>query len=393
MPRKKAIEYFRVFFETSQAILSSASLPEILRLLVQRTAEALGAKGGSLRLLDEQTHHLQLAAAYGLSRRYLEKGPLHADRSVPEVLQGQVVAIRDAFADPRIQYQQALREEGINTLLSVPVLARDKVIGVLRLYLTESREFSEEEIEFVSALAEMGGLAIANARIYQEQGIRLSTLLREVGIELPSGAMEEAPAFVCVYKQPADPVRSLAYFRALHYTTRTILSTLDSREVIERIIGSVIELMGIRGCALRLINETTRELELLAARGLSEDFLAKGPLHADRSISETLEGTPVQIADAGSDPRVEYPEQMQREGIVSLLSVPIVARERVVGLLRLYSEVPRSFSEDEVAFLFALAQIAGVVIMNARLYEKTCYDLSFWNATLGYLEGSQANSG
>lgn len=393
MSGEKSIEYFRIFFETSQAILSSASLQEILRLLVQRSAEALEAKGASLRLVDEQSQQLQLAAAHGLSRRYLEKGPLHADRSVPEVLEGRPVLIRDAYEDPRIQYREALRAEGINTLLSVPVLAREKVIGVLRLYLAEAREFSEEETEFVSALAEMGGLAIANARIYREQGVRLSALLREVGVEMATGAMEEAPPFVCVYQQPADPARSLAYFRALHRSLRAILSTLDSQEVMELIIAGVIDLMGVKGCALRLIDEATRELELLAARGLSDDFLSKGPLHADRSIAEALEGTPVQIADAGSDPRIQYPEKMRREGIASLLSVPIVARERVVGLLRLYSDTPRTFSEDEVAFLFALAQIAGVVIMNARLYEKTCYDLSFWSTTLGYMEGSTGQPG
>jgi len=94
------------------------------------------------------------------------------------------------------------------------------------------------------------------------------------------------------------------------------------------------------------------------------------------------------IADAKTDPRIQYPEQMAREGITTILSLPIVAMDRVVGVLRLYSKAARQYSQDEVAFLSALAEIAGILIMNARLYEKTKYDLSFWTATLGYLEGN-----
>jgi GAF domain-containing protein len=66
--------------------------------------------------------------------------------------------------------------------------------------------------------------------------------------------------------------------------------------------------------------------------------------------------------------------------------MPIVARQRVVGVLRLYSAEQRQFSQEEITFLLALAEIAGVAIMNARIYEKTRNDLSFWTATLGYMQ-------
>ncbi|BCR03878.1 hypothetical protein DESUT3_09470 [Desulfuromonas versatilis] len=393
MPQTHTQEFFRAFFEAAQAVLSTSSLEEILQALVREAVEALEVKAGSLRLVDEQGHRLELAAAYRLSDRYLNKGPLDSDRSMPEVLQGKAVHIRDAFRDPRIQYQAELREEGLNTLLSVPVTARDKVIGVLRLYTAEPRDFSSEEIEFASALAEMGGLAIANARIYRDAGVQLSSLLQQTGIELPQQHIEPTQAFKCFSFAPIDPARSLELFRTLHEITRAILSTLDSREVMALIIERVLIVMKVKGCAIRLINQTTHELELLAARGLSEQFLDKGPLHAEQSIRENLEGSPVLVEDACSDPRIEYPEEMAREGIASLLSLPIIAQRRVIGLLRLYTGAPRQFSQDEVAFLSALAEIAGVAIMNARLYEETRYDLSFWTATLGYLKGQDGPRG
>lgn len=385
MVRQTAIEYFQTFFEVSREILSSRSLMEILHFLVERTVSALGVKAGSLRLVDEATSRLELVACHQLSEKYLAKGPLLTDQSIPEVLKGKVVVIKDASTDPRIQYQEAKRDEGITSILSVPVEARDKVIGVLRLYSAEPRDFTAEEIEFVSALAQMGGLAIVNAKIYEDEGVKLSSLLKEVGVEFPKEMpqrMERGGAFAL---EPLDPSTSLEYFRMLHEITRAILSTLDSRQVIDLMIDKVITLMKVKACSLRLIDETTRELNLIASKGLSDGYLKKGPLHVDKSIGEALGGNPVQILDAATDPRVQYPSEKIEEGIVSILSLPITAQKRVIGILRLYSAEKRPYTEQEVAFLSAVAEIAGVVIMNARLYEKTHYDFLFWQTTLEYL--------
>jgi GAF domain-containing protein len=385
MAQTPSIEYFRLFFETAQAILSSPALQPTLDALVAKTAAALGVKAASLRLIDEQTGRLELVAAHGLSRAYLEKGALSADRSIPEVLEGKAVCISDAFNDPRIQYRDAMRAEGINTILSVPVIADENVIGVLRLYSAGPREFSAGEMEFVAALAEMGGLAIANARLYEAEGGKLSALLRGIGIELPIEAETAGQQMRAFAQRHLDPAQSLEYFRTLHEVTRAILAVRDSRLVMQLIVDRVISILQIKACALRLINETTHQLELLAARGLSERFLGKGPPHTDRSIRETLEGKPVLITDAATDPRLEYPAETVAEGIVSILSLPIVARRHVVGVLRIYSAQKRPYSQEEVTFLAALAEIAGISIMNARLHEKTQHDLSFWTATLGYL--------
>jgi signal transduction protein with GAF and PtsI domain len=386
MVKHKTIEYFRTFFDVSQTIFSSLSLKDVLKLLVRRAVNTLGAKAGSLRIVNEKTNRLELVASQKLSKKYLNKGHLNSDRSIPEVLDGKVVVIKDAFEDPRIQYKTAKLEEGINTILSVPVVAKDKVIGILRLYSGEPRDFSAEEIEFVSALAEMGGLAIANAKIYEDEGIKLSSLLNKVGIELPEEPKGPKQRFKTFALEPDDPSRSLEYFRILHEITSTILSSLDSKQVIGLVIEKVIAIMHVKACSLRLINETTRELELVASKGLSDSYLKKGPLHIDKSIREALEGVPILIRDATTDPRIQYLSEKAQEGIVSILSLPIIARNRVIGILRLYSQETRDYSREEVAFLSALAEMAGVAIINARMYEKTKYDLSFWKATLGYLD-------
>jgi GAF domain-containing protein len=387
MQKSQSLAHFKLFYETAQTILSSSSLQSTLDTLVERSVSALGVKGGSLRLVDEQTHLLEQVASWGLSDSYLNKGAVSSDHSVPQVLSGEVVCIQDAYDDPRVQYRDELRAEGINTMLSLPLVASGASIGVLRLYSTERREFSNEEIELVSALAELGGLAIANARLYKAEGVKLSSLLRGVGIELEGGQVEVEQQVCAFAPNLEDAQKSLEYFRALHEITRAILSTLDSKKVMELIVERITSLLNVKAAALRLINESTNELELLASKGLSERFLTKGSPHADRSIQETLKGVPVLIEDTASDPRLEYPAETVAEGIASILSLPIIAQRREIGVLRVYSAHRKAYNQEDVTFLSAVAEIAGVVIMNARLYEKTQYDLSFWNATLDYLQG------
>ena len=379
-------EYFRLFYETAQAILSARNLQETLDSLVQSTVAALEIKAGGLRLIDDESNNLKQVASFGLSETYLNKGALNADQSIPEVLEGVVVYVKDAGSDPRIQYPDAMRAEGICAVLSVPVIAGEKVIGVLRLYSAEPHDYSDEDIEFVSALAEMGGMAVANARLYQNEGDKLASLFEEMGVDLPTANEESVKQVDIATVQAVDPIKSLGYFRTLHEVTQAVLSTLNSTEVVQLIVDKVISIMQVKASALRLRNEITHELELIATTGLSEKFLAKGQPHTNQSISETLAGRPVLITDIANDPRLEYPVETVAEGINSILSMPIIARQRVVGVLRPYSAEKRQYSQEEITFLSALAEIAGVAIMNARIYEKTRNDLSFWTATLGYMQ-------
>lgn len=386
MPAASTIQFFQLFYQSARAVLSAPSMQSTLDALVENSVKALGVKGGTLRLVNAQTNQLEQVAAYGLSDAYLNKGTLNADQSVPEVLSGETVLIGNAYDDPRIQYRDELRAEGINTMLSVPVKAAGQVIGVLRLYAKDRHEFPAETLEFAAALAELGGLAIANERLYEAEGSKLTELFEQLGVDLPRDSGSAELSVEAFAERPCEPERSLEYFRVLREMTNAILSAVDLERVTRQIIEAITRLMDVKAAALRLINETTGELELLASRGLSQRFLTKGPPHIDRSICETLTGKPVLINDTTSDLRLEYPAETAAEGIASILSLPIIARRRVIGVLRIYASRKRAYSQEDVTFLSALAEIAGIAIMDARLYDATRNDLSFWTATLGYLQ-------
>jgi GAF domain-containing protein len=117
------------------------------------------------------------------------------------------------------------------------------------------------------------------------------------------------------------------------------------------------------------LDEGGEQLEVESSYGLSDQYVRKGPLSADKSIFDTLKGKPVIIEDAASDPRVQYPLEAKQEGIASIVSLPIILREIVIGVLRLYTAVPCRFAQDDIDFLSAIAMQSGLAIGNAKMYE------------------------
>ena len=159
-------KYFRLFKDTCKVINSSLDLAEVLNLISENLVAALNVKACTIFLLDKSRNKLDVSASYGLSKTYLRKGPLDADRSIAETLDGQIVLILDTSNDSRVQYPKEAKREGIASVLSVPITVKGQIIGVLRIYTSEQRNFSNDEYDLISGLADMGGIAIDNARMY-----------------------------------------------------------------------------------------------------------------------------------------------------------------------------------------------------------------------------------
>jgi GAF domain-containing protein len=158
--------FYPSLYETAVALSSTRSPKEILSNLVERVTKTLSAKGCSLMLLSLDKKHLFHTIAYGLSERYLKKGLVLADKSISEALEGKVVGVLKATEDERIQYREQAEQEGVASILSVPMMLRDEIIGVIRVYTAEPHEFSMDEMYFASAIASLSALALENARLY-----------------------------------------------------------------------------------------------------------------------------------------------------------------------------------------------------------------------------------
>lgn len=177
-----------------------------------------------------------------------------------------------------------------------------------------------------------------------------------------------------------------SYWRALYAAAHDLTSTLEPSAVLSRLARSAVEALGAKACTLRLLEADGHTLSASASYGLSEGYLRKGSVDVSHSSvdREALAGRPVWLADVRTDPRFQYPEQAAREGLVSLLCVPLIAHGQAIGILRIYTGAPRSFRPEEVEFLDAIASLGAVAVENARLYERLEQDL---NTTLDVLWG------
>jgi signal transduction protein with GAF and PtsI domain len=180
--RARIWDEMRALIKISQSISSTLSLDEVLQMIVENAAKILGMKAASIRLLNEEKKTLQLRAAYGLSKAYLEKGPVELEKSIVDrdCLQCKIVSVPDIKKDKRLQYPEEIIKEGIMALLSLPLIVRGSAIGVLRVYTSTPYTFNESEIDFLSALACQGAIAIENARLFEHIKNEYKELARDV---------------------------------------------------------------------------------------------------------------------------------------------------------------------------------------------------------------------
>ncbi|GAB6908620.1 putative GAF sensor protein [Desulfosarcina cetonica] len=170
------------------------------------------------------------------------------------------------------------------------------------------------------------------------------------------------------------------YLHLLLEVTQTITASLDPQEVFTLIVTKIPEVIQVDAATIRLLDPSRRHLILEAASGLSEAYLNRGPIDAEKSVMAALQGQPIAIADADQDTRIQYPEAAHQEGIKSILVAPIPIRGQISGILRLLTRTRREFQPLEIAFVAALAEQCGIAIENARIYAEQQRQLDYFKA-------------
>jgi signal transduction protein with GAF and PtsI domain len=180
------------------------------------------------------------------------------------------------------------------------------------------------------------------------------------------------------------------YCQGLFTLASTLNSSKSPAEIINSIVESVAKTMRAKGCALMLLTPDEKILLHTASFGLSDWFVRKGPVVVDISMAETLKGNPLIVLDATADERVQYQKQLKQEGIVSVLSVPVTLRQRVIGVMRVYTSEPYHFTPADVSFACTAANFGAIALESARCYDTLQKDYATfrqdmlqWRAELG----------
>jgi GAF domain-containing protein len=190
------------------------------------------------------------------------------------------------------------------------------------------------------------------------------------------------------WKDKSVPTDEHAYYRALYRVACLVNSSLDLRETLSAVVQSVAEAMNARASSIRLLDESGNQLALVSSFGLSDRYLNKGSIDvaASKIDREALLGATVAVGNVATDTRLQYPDELAREGITSVLCAPLVRHGHPIGVMRVYTGEERMFGTDEVEFLQALSDICALAIENARMFDalnRTYHDTveSFWGSS------------
>jgi len=236
---------------------------------------------------------------------------------------------------------------GARTFLAVPMLRDDELIGALAIFRQEVQPFTDRQIELVKNFAAQAVIAIENTRLLDELRTRTNELTQSVG-EL----------------------------QALSEVSQAVNSTLDLGTVLTTIVSQAVELSRTDAGAIYVFDEEREEFRLRATYGMSEAMIIAisgqhiGLGDGNNIAIATTQRKPLQVEDARDEPVSVVNDIVLREGYQSMLFIPLLRPDHVVGALVVRRKIPGEFSQSTIDRLQTFAVQSVVAIKNARLYEN-----------------------
>lgn len=330
---ERKLRNYQLLARVSNAINSSLDPKEVLNLVLTEAVRIMHATSGSICLIDPHTQMLEIEVSTGLSRQARDLR-LAIGRGVTGWVAktGQSLRVPDVTIDPRyVSVRRSVRSE-----LAVPLIVESTLIGVLNVDSTRRDAFSTEDQQLLEALANHAAKVIHNAWLY------------------------EAVAY------------NARKLESLFTVAQSIISSHDLPDILRRVTREACQLMETKVCSLMLLNAAGTHLELKACHGAGPEYLRKPPLQVDNSLLGVVivHRKPLRVHNVQAHDAFRYIELARKEGLVSLLAVPMVVGQTVIGALNVYTSRPYRFSTQDINVLSALANLAAVAIENARLHEK-----------------------
>jgi signal transduction protein with GAF and PtsI domain len=209
---KSFTEQLKAFSKISKAITSELYLEDILRLVVTVTAEVMDSNTCSLMLIDEKTNELVVRATQSISEEYNKKPPLKIGEGIAgkAVKENRPIAVKDVVKEKEYKHKDIAKRESLNSLLCVPLSVKGKVIGVINCYTSKPHNFSDEEIEILTTIANQAAVAIENtelivkSKVIQEELETRKRIERAKGILMRDEGLTEEQAYLKIRKYSMD---------------------------------------------------------------------------------------------------------------------------------------------------------------------------------------------
>lgn len=330
---KARYERLHLLYQVSNVIHSTLEPQEALQLIVREAVQLVRASSGSVVLVNPTNGFLEILASQGLPANASELMLRVGEGITGWVARaGKPACVGDVTLDPRyIMLRRSVRSE-----LAVPLEVNGEVRGVLNVDSDRKEAFSLEDQELLTGLATQAARVIQNTWLYEQW--RLKARL----------------------------------FESLAGVSRTINSTLNLDDALTVITREACVLMQAKMCSVMMLDESRAWLDLRASFGAGAAYFEKPRLSAEESLLGAVvrRKKPVQVENVQTSTRYQNVEVARREGLISLLSVPLLYSGEAKGALSIYTAQAHVFSNDEVQILLAFAELSAIAIEKARLYER-----------------------
>ena len=330
---------------------SPVALQPVYQAILANTTRLCEANIAALFLYDGEL--LSTAASHGTTQEFAEHleqirpSPSRETTTRLAALERRTIHVADLLSDPAFSPEPRglYEKENVRTVLSVPMLREDKLIGVITTWRREVRPFSDKQVALVKTFADQAVIAIENVRLFQE----IQERTRELQV-------------------------SLEEVRALSEVSRAVSSSLDLRQVLNAVAGYAVNLSKSDGCGIFEFNPTRQAFDIVASHNLSTAFLSaihKTTIDLGKTtIGQAAEsGQPVQASDMTAALDHPFRDFTLEAGFRSVLTVPMTGNHTVRGIV-LLRRSPGQFDDRVVNLLTTLASQSKVAIENARLFSE-----------------------
>ena len=329
-----------VLHRISESISSTLDLEAVLKHIVDVVVEVTHADACLLYLLSESREELVLRSSKNPHPRLIGRITIGMGEGITGWVareRTRVVIPSNASDDPRFKFFHNLPEDRYQAFVSVPIMTKKEVVGVINVQHKRPRRYRPDELALLSTIATQVGGAIENARLYD--------------------AMK----------------RKALQIETLSQVSETVTSNRLIDDVLQLLVTMTAQMMNSKICSIMLLEQEAGELRIVATQSLSEQYRRKPNLKIGQSISgrAVQERRPIMVADVRKEPDYMYREIAGKEGLCSLLSVPMLIRDKAVGVVNCYTSVPHSFVVEEVKIMQAIANQAAIAIEHTTLMEKS----------------------
>ncbi|MBI3996016.1 MAG: GAF domain-containing protein, partial [Nitrospirae bacterium] len=312
----------------------------VLKQIIDVVVQVTRADACLLYLYDDRNKELILRASKNPHPKLIGRVRLELGEGITGWVarERKLVAIaKNASDDPRSKVFHNLPEDRYQAFLSIPVIYKNEMIGVINVQHKRPHHHSAGDLALLTTIGHQVGGAIENARLYEE---------------MTKKAMQ---------------------IETLSQVSKTIASSRYLKEILQLIVAMTAEMMNSTICSIMLLDEEKQELEIVATQSLSEEYRKKPNLKMGQSISgrAVKERRPITVLNVTREPGYMYADLARKEGLCSLLSVPMMIRDRVVGVINSYTSHEHAFYDEEIKILQAVANQSAVAIENTKLIRRS----------------------